>query len=141
MFISYGWYVDEWWIGPAYSSEYNCTAEERATVLQYTLAPVQREYPADFDTVTETGIVSIWDVSLMLFIILLCWHLIGKHTAMHTTLFRVHNEKCKAKSALETVTGCSYVGMVSCSNVTCTLFNTDLFLKVNQKLLNFENGI
>ena len=61
MFITNGWYVDEWWIGPATSSEYKCTAEERATVLQYTLAAVQRESPiaTNLDAEAEPEIVSI----------------------------------------------------------------------------------
>ena len=59
MVITYGWYVDEWWIGPATSSEYNCTAEERATVLPYTMGPKQREYPTDEFAEAEPEIVNI----------------------------------------------------------------------------------
>ena len=57
MIITYGWYYDEWWTWPTYTI-HDCTAEEIATVLQYTLAPIQREYPSDLDAVAEPGIVS-----------------------------------------------------------------------------------
>ena len=59
MFITYGWYVDNWWTIPAISSQYNCTAEERATVLPYTLAPTVPEFPTDFNARAEPGIVSL----------------------------------------------------------------------------------
>ena len=58
--ITYGWYLDEWWIGPATSSKYNCTAEERATILPFTMSPVAGETPSDFDAEAEPGIVSIY---------------------------------------------------------------------------------
>ena len=59
MFITYGWYVNNWWTEPATSAKYNCTAEERATVVPYTLAPVVPEFPADFTARAEPDIVSL----------------------------------------------------------------------------------
>ena len=56
--ITYGWYGDKWWTGPTYYTIHDCTAEEIATVLKYTLAPIQRDYPTDLDAVAEPGIVS-----------------------------------------------------------------------------------
>ena len=60
MIMTYGWYVDEWWTGPATSSQYNCTAEERATILPYTMGPALSEFPADLDAEAEPGIVSLY---------------------------------------------------------------------------------
>ena len=60
--ITYGWYPDEWWTGPATSYGYNCTAKQRATVLPYTLAPLLREEPSDFGAEAEPNIVSILSV-------------------------------------------------------------------------------
>ena len=59
MIITYGWYADNWWTEPATSSQYNCTAEERATVLLYTLSPIVPEFPTDFNAQAEPGIVSL----------------------------------------------------------------------------------
>ena len=59
MFITYGWYANNWWTIPATSSRYNCTAEERATVLPYTLAPTVPEFPTDLNAQAEPGIVSL----------------------------------------------------------------------------------
>ena len=59
MLITNGWYLDEWWTEAAMSSKYNCTVEERATVLPYTMGPVAVETPSDFDAEAEPGIVSI----------------------------------------------------------------------------------
>ena len=59
MLITYGWYANNWWTVPATSSQYNCTAEERATVLPYTLAPTVPEFPTDFSALAEPGIVSL----------------------------------------------------------------------------------
>ena len=58
MIMTYGWYVDNWWTGSATSSQYNCTAEERATILPYTMGPLLPEFPADVNTEAEPGIVS-----------------------------------------------------------------------------------
>ena len=108
MFITYGWYVDEWWILPTTSSEYDCTDEQIASVLPYTLAPVQREYPADLDSVTETGIVSIWNV-LSYAVHYPTMLAFAKQTVIHATLFS------GAKSALETVCG---IRISNCSTYT-----------------------
>jgi hypothetical protein len=56
MFITYGWYVNNWWTGPGFSAEYNCTDEQRATVLPYTLAAIVPEFPTEFDVLTESDI-------------------------------------------------------------------------------------
>jgi gamma-aminobutyric acid type B receptor len=53
MIITYGWYANNWWMEPATSDQYNCTAYERASVLLYTLAPVIREYPVNFSAQAE----------------------------------------------------------------------------------------
>ena len=54
MLITYGWYEDRWWT----RQDSNCTAEDRASVLDYTLVLRQREIPTDKDAVAEPGIVS-----------------------------------------------------------------------------------
>ena len=59
MIMTYGWYADEWWMRPATSSKYNCTDEERATILPYTMAPNLPEFPADEGAKAEPGIVSL----------------------------------------------------------------------------------
>ena len=59
MLITYGWYDHGWWAEPATSSEYNCTAEERATVLPYTMGPITHEFPDNLSAEAETGIVSL----------------------------------------------------------------------------------
>ena len=58
MFITYGWYVDKWWEGPPTIREYDCSAEERASLLPYTLAPLAPEFPDGMDTRAEPNIVS-----------------------------------------------------------------------------------
>ena len=58
MFITYGWFSNNWWTEPATSSQHNCTAEERATVLLYTLAPIVSEFPTNLSAQAEPGIVS-----------------------------------------------------------------------------------
>ena len=58
MFITYGWYAPKWWEIAGDSRKYNCTAEERASVLTYTLAPLIPEFPTGVDTVAEPNIVS-----------------------------------------------------------------------------------
>ena len=60
--ITYGWYLDEWWTGNATSVGYDCTDEERASILPYTLAPLIREEPSDLDSEAEPSIVSILSV-------------------------------------------------------------------------------
>ena len=63
--MTYSWYADNWWTGPAISSEYNCTAEERATILPYTMSLVLPEFPADLDAEAEPGIVSFVHVGVV----------------------------------------------------------------------------
>ena len=66
MLLTYGWYSNGWWKGEATSSQYNCTDEQRASVLLNTLAPLTQEYPLDFEAVAEPGIVSChqWILSI-----------------------------------------------------------------------------
>ena len=59
MILTYGWYNDLWWTDDATSSNYNCTAEERASILPYTMGPRLPEYPTDLDAEAEPGIVSL----------------------------------------------------------------------------------
>ena len=59
MFITYGWYANNWWIGPGASSQYNCTDEERATVVPYTLAVIVPEFLTDGNPHEEAGNVSL----------------------------------------------------------------------------------
>ena len=54
MFITYGWYVDGWWKD---SNDGNCTGDELADMLLYTMGPIIREIPDD-DVIGEPGIVS-----------------------------------------------------------------------------------
>ena len=67
LFLFLGWFVDKWWIGTPEEQEglrqsevFNCTAEQRESVLPYSLAPLQAEFLEDQDlsTVTSSGIVS-----------------------------------------------------------------------------------
>lgn len=78
MMITYGWYLDRWWTQPATSDEYDCTAEEVATVLPYTLAAIQRESPTNLDAKAEPDIVSISNV--VSYLLLLCM----KYTSYQT---------------------------------------------------------
>ena len=65
-FLFYGWYGPNWWIGTAKEQEYlrtiypDCTREQRASVVRYSLAPLQAEFLVDQDesTVISSGIVS-----------------------------------------------------------------------------------
>ena len=58
MIITNGWYGTKWWEGPATFSEYNCTAQQRASVLAYTLAPRLQEAYTNLTAKDESGIVS-----------------------------------------------------------------------------------
>ena len=64
MLITYGWYGSGWWKGEATSSQYNCTDEERARVMPYTLAPrIQASY-IDPTAEDESGIVRYFNLIL-----------------------------------------------------------------------------
>ena len=65
MLITYGWYGSEWWKAKATSSQFNCTAEQRASILAYTLAPQVQESYTNLTTRDESGIVSIHYVFLL----------------------------------------------------------------------------
>ena len=77
MFITYGWYANNWWTVPATSSKYNCTAEEKATVLPYTLAPIVSEFPTNFSSQAEPGIVSCINN----------WSLVGNFMSNYMTMY------------------------------------------------------
>ena len=62
MLITYGWYSNGWWKGAATSSQYNCTDEERASVLLYTLAPIIQESYTDLTAEDESGIVRYFNL-------------------------------------------------------------------------------
>ena len=68
IFLFYGWYAKNWWVGteeeqellrnmPMYSK---CTPEQRASVVPYSLAPLQAEFLDDQNesTIISSGIVS-----------------------------------------------------------------------------------
>ena len=58
MLITYGWYGSEWWKAEATSSEFNCTTEQRASVLPYTLAPRIQDGYTNLTARDVSGIVS-----------------------------------------------------------------------------------
>ena len=68
IFLFYGWYTSNWWVGTeeeqdllrnisAFSS---CTAKQRASMVPYSLAPLQAEFLQDQNesTIISGGIVS-----------------------------------------------------------------------------------
>ena len=68
VFLFYGWYADNWWVGTgSQQEEYlrtmypSCTAEQRASVVAYSLAALQAEFLADQNesAVIDSGIVSV----------------------------------------------------------------------------------
>ena len=58
LLITYGWYSREWWKEGITYSNYTCTAEERASILAYSLAPRVRESYTDLTAEDDSGIVS-----------------------------------------------------------------------------------
>jgi hypothetical protein len=57
--ITFGWYVRQWWEMDAPST--NCTAEERAHVLLYSMAAVSSQFPREQDEYTaEPNIVRVF---------------------------------------------------------------------------------
>ena len=67
MIITYGWYAKDWWKDPATSPQYNCSADDRGTVLNYTLAAVIREFPMNESAMAKPNIVSIQMSSTIVF--------------------------------------------------------------------------
>jgi hypothetical protein len=68
IFLLYGWYSPNWWVGtkeeqdnlrniPAFS---DCTVEQRASVVRYSLAPLTAEFLHDQNesAIISSGIVS-----------------------------------------------------------------------------------
>ena len=56
-FLHPAWWVGNWWIGDS-SVDYGCTAEERETVVNHSIAVLLYEYYETLDDVAETGTVS-----------------------------------------------------------------------------------
>ncbi len=56
LFLFYGWYVDNWWVGSD-SENLSCTREEREIVVQSGLAIVNDEALSDCSKNISTGIV------------------------------------------------------------------------------------
>ena len=64
IFLFYGWYVDNWWVGSD-SENLTCTAEQRAMVVRSTLAPVQDEFITDCSKTANSGIVSTHTICIV----------------------------------------------------------------------------
>ena len=68
LFLFYGWYIDKWWVGTEEDQENlkklypDCTSEQIASVVPYSLAPLQAEFLMDLNesTVISSGIVSFY---------------------------------------------------------------------------------
>ena len=68
IFLFYGWYDSEWWVGTEKEQELlrntsmysDCTVEQRASVVPYSLAPLQAEFLDDQNksAIISSGIVS-----------------------------------------------------------------------------------
>ena len=66
VFLFYGWYTSNWWLGTEQEQDElrtmypNCTPEQRASVVSYSLAPLQAEFLEDQNksAVISSGIVS-----------------------------------------------------------------------------------
>ena len=56
-FMHAAWWSPQWWQGNN-SAGYECTLEERESVVEYSLAVLLYEYIANFSDVAETGLVS-----------------------------------------------------------------------------------
>ena len=59
------WYVDGWF-NNSDDSSVNCTAEERASVLPYSLSVRILEFISKYNAVADTGIVSLPVIYTML---------------------------------------------------------------------------
>ena len=57
LFLTYGWYVQEWW--RVEDQNLSCTAQERESVLNRTLAFLQFDFIEDLDMSTSIGIVRL----------------------------------------------------------------------------------
>ena len=57
LFLFYGWYSDNWWVGSD-SESLSCTQEERERVISSGLAVVQDEFRSNCSKNISTGIVS-----------------------------------------------------------------------------------
>ena len=61
MFITIGWYAVGWWRGE--EGEDGCTSEQRGSVLSNTLSTLLFEFRNDRNTTTDSGIVSLLNVT------------------------------------------------------------------------------
>ena len=59
LFLFYGWYSDQWWIGSE-DDNISCTTEQMETVIGPALAPIQDEFISNCSRSTSTGIVSFF---------------------------------------------------------------------------------
>jgi len=50
------WYIADWWIGD--NDTYNCSSQQRESVLPYMLSVYQHEFIEDYERVAESGTVS-----------------------------------------------------------------------------------
>ena len=76
MFLFYGWYESNWWVGTEeeqnilrnMSAFSGCTAEQRASVVPYSLAPLQAEFLQDQNesTIISSGIVSCKSLAIIM---------------------------------------------------------------------------
>ncbi len=53
----YAWYNEEWWL-LGDDGDHACTPEQRNSVMEYVLGPLNYEFIMDESAVAETGIVS-----------------------------------------------------------------------------------
>ena len=64
LFLFYGWYSDNWWVGTEseqkdISERYpGCTVKQRESVVPYSLAPLQAEFLMNESIEIDSGIVS-----------------------------------------------------------------------------------
>ena len=76
IFLFYGWYSSNWWVGTEEEQDLlgnmsafsDCTAEQRASVVPYSLAPLQAEFLEDQNksTIISSGIVSLKSMQTMI---------------------------------------------------------------------------
>ena len=64
-FIILGWYGDGWWMEPESERKLDCTPEEIAETLDYTLATQSPEFYTNTSLVTEGGLVSVLERACM----------------------------------------------------------------------------
>ena len=101
-FLIIGWYGDGWWIEPESERKLDCTPEEIAKTLDYTLGTLAADFYTNESLVTEGGLVSVvvWDSEGVInvhkdsYLCLPCpyrqllsmWHNIGSISTAHSML-------------------------------------------------------